>query len=62
VSTRNRRLLILSVTKRRPLDGVQTCAAVDACCVSFPAGGRRRAAYTFVPGLRIGDGTGRWWV
>jgi hypothetical protein len=44
VSTRNRRLLVLSVTKRRPLFGVQTCSAADFRCVKFPVGGRRRDA------------------
>jgi hypothetical protein len=62
VSTRDRRLLILSMTKMRPLVGVQTCSTVDARCVGFPAGGRCRAAYTFVPGFHIGVGTSRGWV
>jgi hypothetical protein len=39
-----------SVMKRRPGVVVQTCAAVDVRCVSFPAGGRRRAEYIFRPG------------
>jgi hypothetical protein len=59
VSSWNRHLLILSMKKRQPLVGVQTCTAIDACSVSFPAGGRRRAAYTFVIGFLIGDGTSR---
>jgi hypothetical protein len=49
-STRNCRSLSWSVTKKRPVVVAQTCAAVDFRCVSSPAGGRRRAEYTFVPG------------
>jgi hypothetical protein len=59
VSTRNHRLLILSVTKRRSLVGVHTCADADARCVSFPVGMRCRDTYTFVPVFRIGEGTSK---
>jgi hypothetical protein len=40
----------------------QTYAAVDVRCGSFYVGGRSRAEYTFVPGLRSGDGTSRGWL
>jgi hypothetical protein len=46
VSSRNCRLLDLSVTKRRPVVVEQTCATGDGCCFSFPAGGRRSAGFT----------------
>jgi hypothetical protein len=47
VSTRNHRLLILSVMKRWPVVVVHTCTAV----VVFLVGGKSRAVYTFVPRL-----------
>jgi hypothetical protein len=37
-------------------------AAVDVCCVSFPAGGSRRVEYNFAPEPRSGDGTTRGWM
>ena len=52
VSSRNCHLLTLSIMKRRPVVVAQTCAADDVCCVSFPAGGRSRAEYSFAPERR----------
>jgi hypothetical protein len=54
VSNRNFRLLSLSVMKRRPVVVVQTYAAVDVRCVSFPACGTLLG-----PG---GDDTSRGWM
>jgi hypothetical protein len=39
---RNRRLLFLSVTKRRSVAAVQTFPAAGVCSVSFPASERYR--------------------
>jgi hypothetical protein len=61
VSMRNRRLLALSVIKRR-LEAVgQTCAAVDVCRISFPAVCRCRVASNFARGLRSAGDTSRGW-
>jgi hypothetical protein len=38
---------ITSVTKTLPVVLAQTSAVVDVRCVSFPAGGKRRAEYSF---------------
>jgi hypothetical protein len=59
LSTRNCRLLDLSAMKRRPVIAEQTCAAGYVCCVSLPAGGRRRVEYTSALLPRNGDGTSR---
>jgi hypothetical protein len=42
--------------------GADICAAIDVHCLSFLAGGRRRAEYTFALRLRNGDGTSRGWM
>jgi hypothetical protein len=59
VSIRNRCLMDLSVMKRRPVAVVQTFAAADVCCVSFPAGCRCRAGNSFAPGFQSVGGTSR---
>jgi hypothetical protein len=59
MSTRNCRLLSLSVMMRRPVIVAHACTVVDVRCVRFPADGRRRAEYTFAPGLHSGNGTSR---
>jgi hypothetical protein len=62
VSTRNCRLVFLSVMKRRPVVMVQTRAAADVRCVSFPVGGRRRDEFISAPCHRNGGGTSRGWM
>jgi hypothetical protein len=57
LSIRNRRLVDLSVMKRRPVAVVQTFAAADVCCISFPAGCRCRAGNTFARNFRNVGGT-----
>jgi hypothetical protein len=59
VSIKNRCRLDLSVIKRRPVEVVQTFAAVDVCRVSFPAGCRCRAASNFALHLRSAGDTSR---
>jgi hypothetical protein len=49
VSIKNRCLLGMSMTKRRPVAVVQKCAAGDVCCASFPAGCTCRAENNFAP-------------
>jgi hypothetical protein len=62
VSTRNCRLLSLSVMNKWSVIVEQTCAAVDVRYISFPASDRRRAEYMFEPWLRSGDGTSKGWI